>query len=105
MRVGLVSLLGPRVPGRPQISLKSIDGNGVILAILTAILAVLTAFFLNYCNKNLSLMLLCLWIVDKLETCVCMCVFSKKTETKIVIYALFDQYLNSSISIVIMHSE
>ena len=44
--------------------------------------------FSNYCNKNLSLLLL--WIVDKLETLFTYffsVFFPKKTETKIVIYA------------------
>jgi hypothetical protein len=44
--------------------------------------------FSNYCNKNLILLLL--WIVDKLETCLRISLvvfFPKKTETKIVIYA------------------
>jgi hypothetical protein len=67
--------------------------------------------FSNYCNKTLILLLL--WIFDKLETCLnvvtsgrisLVCFFSKKTETKIVIYAWFDQHLNSSIKVV-MHSE
>jgi hypothetical protein len=60
--------------------------------------------FSNYCNKTLILLLL--WIFDKLETClrISLVFFLKKTETKIVIYAWFDQYLNSSIKIV-MHSE
>jgi hypothetical protein len=50
---------------------------------------------------------LLLWIFDKLETCLRISLvffFSKKTETKIVIYAWFDQHLNWSIKVV-MHSE
>jgi hypothetical protein len=60
----------------------------------------------NSCNKTLIILLL--WIFDKLETClrISLVVFSKKTETNIVIYAWFDQHLNSSIKVVIvMHSE
>jgi hypothetical protein len=60
--------------------------------------------FSNYCNKTLILLLL--WIFDKLETClrISLVSFFKKTETKMVIYAKFDQHLNSSIKVV-MHSE
>jgi hypothetical protein len=55
--------------------------------------------FSNYCNKTLILLLL--WIFDKLETCLRISLvffIPKKTETKIVIYARFDQHLNSSIN-------
>jgi hypothetical protein len=60
--------------------------------------------YCSVCSKNFILFLL--WIVDKLETClhISLVFFSEKNETKIVIYAWFDQHLNSSIKIV-MHSE
>jgi hypothetical protein len=62
-------------------------------------------FFKLLYYKNLILLLL--WIPDRLETCLRISLvffFSKKAETKIVVYAWFDQHLNPSIKIV-MHSE
>jgi hypothetical protein len=89
----------------PRISLKSVDNNGVknCRRKVTAVYGNFGSFhsiFSNYCNKNFNLLLL--WIADKLETCllISLVFFSKKTETKMVVYAWFDQHLNSSIKIV-----
>ena len=51
--------------------------------------------FSNYCNKTLILFLF--WILDKLETClrISLVVFFRRKLRLIVIYAWFDQHLNS----------
>jgi hypothetical protein len=59
------------VRGRPRISLKSIDGKALKIAVeRNSCLRQFCQFpwhFSNYCNKTLVLLLL--WIFDKLETC------------------------------------